>query len=211
MIPPRMNRPFRLLIIACSLVAMAGFVAACGPQKIKVSPSNSTLHQGAVLFSQRCAGCHTFSYAGTRGSASNIRDAEWTNGPNFDQRCERPITRVLYAIANGGFSGLIMPQNVVVGQQARDVAEFVATYSGHQQAHAPGVPSCQQQPIGQLPSPPSTTTSASSGSTSTSATTTTAAASSTNSQTAAATGSPTGKRAKGKGKSTKKAKRAKKK
>ena len=45
-------------------------------------------------------------------------------------RCERPIDRVLYAIENGGFSGAYMPQNIVVGQDAIEVAKFVATYAG---------------------------------------------------------------------------------
>ncbi len=39
---------------------------------------------------------------------------------------------MLYAIENGGFSGAYMPQNVVVGQDAIDVAKFVATYAGRQ-------------------------------------------------------------------------------
>ena len=47
-------------------------------------------------------------------------------------RCERPVDRVLYAIENGGFSGAYMPQNVVVGQDAVDVAKFVATYAGRE-------------------------------------------------------------------------------
>ena len=37
---------------------------------------------------------------------------------------------VIYAIRNGGFSGAIMPQNIVVGEEAEAVARFVATYSG---------------------------------------------------------------------------------
>ena len=37
---------------------------------------------------------------------------------------------MLYAIRNGGFSGAIMPQNIVVGEDAQAVAEFVAKYSG---------------------------------------------------------------------------------
>ena len=37
---------------------------------------------------------------------------------------------MLYAIQNGGFSGSIMPQNIVVGDEARAVAEFVAEYAG---------------------------------------------------------------------------------
>ena len=37
---------------------------------------------------------------------------------------------VLYAIRNGGFSGAIMPANIVVGDDAHKVAEFVAAYAG---------------------------------------------------------------------------------
>ena len=119
MISPRMSRPVRVLLITSAAAAVAVFAAACGTQKISVPKSDTVDHEGAVLFSQRCSGCHTLSYAGAHGSAVNARQREITNGPNFDVRCERPITRVLYAIENGGFSGAIMPQNVVVGPQAR--------------------------------------------------------------------------------------------
>jgi hypothetical protein len=60
---------------------------------------------------------------------------------------------VLYAIENGGFSGAIMPQNVVVGQDAVDVAKFVATYAGRQAPKVPGVPSCAQKSVGTIPAP----------------------------------------------------------
>ena len=79
-----------------------------------------------------------------------MRTAQENNGPNFDVRCERPVARVLYAIQNGGFSGAIMPQNVVVGQQAHDVALFVATYSGTKAPKVPGVVPCHQVPIGTI-------------------------------------------------------------
>ncbi|MCW3020501.1 MAG: cytochrome c, partial [Solirubrobacterales bacterium] len=52
-----------------------------------------------------------------------------TNGPNFNVRKEN-VEQVLYAIRNGGFSGAIMPENVVVGPDAQAVAEFLAKYSG---------------------------------------------------------------------------------
>jgi hypothetical protein len=45
---------------------------------------------------------------------------------------------VLYAIRNGGFSGAIMPQNIVTGPQAQQVAAFVAKYAG-QEATIPPV------------------------------------------------------------------------
>jgi hypothetical protein len=37
---------------------------------------------------------------------------------------------VLFAIRNGGFSGGIMPANVVVGDDAEAVADFLSKYSG---------------------------------------------------------------------------------
>jgi mono/diheme cytochrome c family protein len=168
-----MNRPIRVLLILVSSAALAGFAAACGTQRINVTSSNADIHSGAVLFSQRCAGCHTLSYAGTHGSATNARSREITDGPNFNVRCERPIDRVMYAIANGGFSGAIMPQNIVTGQQARDVAQFVATYAGRSAPKIVGQAVCVSQPIGTLPPAGSTATTAAASATSASSTTST--------------------------------------
>jgi mono/diheme cytochrome c family protein len=147
MILPRMSRPAKVLITGV-LLAAAALSSACGTQKISVPKSEPVLYQGAVLFNQRCSGCHTLSFAATHGSAENVRTAEFNNGPNFDVRCERPVARVLYAIQNGGFSGAIMPQNIVVGEQALAVAQFVATYSGRAAPKIPGVTPCEQVPIG---------------------------------------------------------------
>jgi hypothetical protein len=149
MIHARMRRPIKLLLLLCAALGVTIVTAACGTEHINVDKAD---YQGALIFSQRCAGCHTLSYAGTHGSASNIRTAQANNGPNFDVRCERPVTRVLYAIENGGFSGAIMPQNVVIGKQAVEVAEFVAKYAGHQAANPPGSgPPCVDKAIGALP------------------------------------------------------------
>ncbi len=131
-------------------LAVAAVATACGSQKISVPKSEGSLHQGAVLFNQRCSGCHTLSYAAAHGSAANVRSSEFNNGPNFDVRCERPVSRVMYAIENGGFSGAIMPQNVVTGQQAIDVAEFVAKYAGRQAPLVPGTVPCLAKPIGSV-------------------------------------------------------------
>jgi mono/diheme cytochrome c family protein len=157
MISARMSRPVRVLLLFSS-VAIAGLATACGTEKIKVSNSQTALYHGALLFSQRCSGCHTLSYAATRGSAINVRTKQPNNGPNFNVRCERPVTRVLYAIQNGGFSGAIMPQNVVVGQDADDVANFVATYAGRQAPPIPGVAPCTSTPVGTIPATTTTTT-----------------------------------------------------
>src|SRR5436190_4533850 len=101
-------------IVALGLVAVAG-LAACGSKTIEVPKSQPGLRAGAVLFNMRCAGCHTFDAAATSGSKSKreIKGGERTNGPNFNVRHESK-NDVLLAIRNGGFSGAIMPANVVV-------------------------------------------------------------------------------------------------
>jgi mono/diheme cytochrome c family protein len=165
-----MSRSLRVLFLSGASIAVTALAAACGTEHINV-PSGTPVHAGAVLFNQRCAGCHTLSYAGTQGSAPNVRTAQANSGPNFNQRCERPISRVLYAIENGGFSGAYMPQNVVVGQDAVNVAKFVATYAGRQAPHQTGIKPCEQLPIGTLPPGSGTTQVASSSSSSSSSTT----------------------------------------
>jgi mono/diheme cytochrome c family protein len=156
MIWRRMNRSVRVPLLAIAAVAVAVFASACGTEHIGVARSNP-LYKGAELFSQRCSGCHTLSYAATHGSAPNIRTAQANSGPNLDSRCERPITRVLYAIENGGFSGAYMPQNIVVGQDAVAVAKFVATYAGRGAPKLTGIVPCYKLPVGTLPSPTATT------------------------------------------------------
>jgi mono/diheme cytochrome c family protein len=84
-----------------------------------------------VLFHDRCGGCHTLGAAATHGSVpqGKVAQQERTDGPNLDFRKES-VNDVLFAIRNGGFSGSIMPANVVVGQDAQKVAEFVSKYAG---------------------------------------------------------------------------------
>jgi mono/diheme cytochrome c family protein len=150
MISARMSRLAKVLTTVCALTAVAVLAAACG-ERINVPGGNAMAQRGAMLFNQRCSGCHTLSYAATNGSAAKVTTKQFNNGPNFNVRCERPLTRVLYAIENGGFSGAIMPQNIVVGQDAQAVAQFVATYAGRQAPRVPGVVPCQQEPVGSLP------------------------------------------------------------
>jgi mono/diheme cytochrome c family protein len=151
MISARMSRVAKVLLSCSALTAAAATVAACGTQNINVPSQDADLHQGAVLFNQRCSGCHTLSYAATQGSAAKVTTKQVNNGPNFNVRCERPLTRVLYAIENGGFSGAIMPQNIVLGQDAINVARFVATYAGRQSPIIPGVVPCGRLGIGTIP------------------------------------------------------------
>jgi mono/diheme cytochrome c family protein len=121
----------RRLVTAAALVVTAGAAVACGSEGIssKVDSQPANIQRGAVLFSQRCSGCHTLGVAGTQGTTNNVRQRERTDGPNFNTRQET-VDNVLYAIRNGGFSGAIMPENIVVGQDADDVAAFLSKYAG---------------------------------------------------------------------------------
>ena len=109
--------------------------------------SDATAHRGAVLFNERCSGCHTLTAANSYGSKpeGQIAPGERTNGPNFDIRRVANKDDVLFAIRNGGFSGAIMPANVVVGDDAQAVAEFVAKYSGRKPEEGTN-PGQQNQP-----------------------------------------------------------------
>jgi mono/diheme cytochrome c family protein len=121
------------LITATALLAALG-LAACGfgEEGVSVSKSDPN-YTGATLFATHCSGCHTLSAAGTQGSGNRgLR----TQGPNLNQRTET-YEDALFAIQNGGFSGAIMPQNIVVGHEAEAVARFVAKYAGEEAETSP--------------------------------------------------------------------------
>jgi mono/diheme cytochrome c family protein len=124
-VPGRSTLIRRPVLLTAAALAAAVALSACGTEDVSVSKDDPT-HAGAVLFSERCAGCHTLAAAGTQGTSNrSVR----TEGPNLDGRPET-YDDVIFAIRNGGFSGGIMPQNIVTGDEARQVAEFVAKYAG---------------------------------------------------------------------------------
>lgn len=111
-----------------ALVVAALTLGACGEEGIELAASDPD-YRGAQIFNENCAGCHTLDAAGAQGSTSNVGSREYKDGPNFNERQES-VDDVLYAIRNGGFSSGPMPQNIVTGEEAQQVAEFVAKYAG---------------------------------------------------------------------------------
>ena len=136
MIPAVMRRP---ALAALVTLALASALSACGSEENSVTSSGASadVKNGSRLFVARCSGCHTLSVVGAEGGASEVRDRERVDGPNFNVRKEC-VDDVLYAIRNGGYSGAIMPENLVVGQQAEDVATFLQEYSGLERKSATG-------------------------------------------------------------------------
>src|SRR5438046_495041 len=112
--------------LALLAVVVTALTAGCGSEGVEVKS------RGAQLFADRCSGCHTLKAAGARGSILGERPT----GPNLDKR-HLSKGEVLFAIHNGGFSGAIMPQNVVLGADAEAVAEFVSKYAGDEAKGSP--------------------------------------------------------------------------
>jgi cytochrome c551 len=123
-----------VLVLAALGLTACGF----GQQGVSVSKSSPD-YEGAELFATHCSGCHTLTAAGTQGTGNR---GQRTQGPSLNQRTET-YEDALFAIQNGGFSGAIMPQNIVVGKEAEEVARFVAKYAGDEaeESPRPGEPS----------------------------------------------------------------------
>jgi mono/diheme cytochrome c family protein len=135
MMPGRMTR--RPLIALAALSIAAAGVIGCGQEKGDVKQPNAKIttvapeyQAGAKLFVERCSGCHSLGIVGAEGGALKVKDRERVDGPNFNVRKEDRES-ILYAIRNGGFSGAIMPQDIVVGKEAEQVADFLAKYAGY--------------------------------------------------------------------------------
>lgn len=138
----------RLTRFAClGALALAGVATAgCGGE-IQVDEQDAQAKQGAQLFYERCSGCHSLDAANSFGSkpAGELEPGERTNGPNFNVRRVKRDD-VLFAIRNGGFSGAIMPANIVVGADADKVAAFLDEYSGKNPDDNQNNPGRQDQP-----------------------------------------------------------------
>ena len=137
MICARMASPAQIARTVAVGAAAALLISACGSQGIDLAKTSS-YRTGAELFATHCSGCHTLALVGAEGSASSVQGRLRTNGPNFNYRREG-YACVLYAIENGGFSGQIMPQNIVIGSDATAVARFLAKYAGREAPHTPTI------------------------------------------------------------------------
>jgi cbb3-type cytochrome c oxidase subunit III len=138
-----LNRTYRVVALGAGLVAAASLAAGCGyGGAANASGQRPDTQSGQQLFTQSCGTCHTLSAAGTSGAI----------GPNLDNAFAADVKEgypqsvienvVLDQIRLG--SGPIatyttnkkftpqtpMPAHILKGQDALDVAAYVASVAG---------------------------------------------------------------------------------
>ena len=119
---PAVLRP--AVLIAVLLVA--GGLAGCGGSGVS-APGEADLANGKTQFQQKCGGCHVLADAGTSG----------TLGPNLD---DAYAGSRIEGLEQSSFEALVrqqideadepMPRHLVTGDDARDVAAYVASVAG---------------------------------------------------------------------------------
>ncbi|HKD94890.1 MAG TPA: c-type cytochrome [Gaiellaceae bacterium] len=149
-----MKRAYRVGALGAGLVAAALLVAGCGTGGVASAGARPDTANGETLFKANCAACHTLAAAGTTGTigpnldnafagdvsqgypqssienvvldqirlGSGIVTKTYTTSKDFiNQHCENDQTKC---------EGTAMPANIVKGQDAIDVAAYVASVAG---------------------------------------------------------------------------------
>lgn len=116
--------------IAIPAVVIAGHKSKEGAQgALANAVPDKQLASGKHLFQTTCATCHTLKAVNAQG----------LTGPNLDQigidsttpqKRQGSVNRVLGAIKLGGTGQRRMPANLLQGQNAQDVAAYVADVAG---------------------------------------------------------------------------------
>jgi mono/diheme cytochrome c family protein len=128
--PTRAGRRFVAVMVTVVIVALGVAVPLAigvvnGNEHAKSAPGgvdlNASQVDGRAVFATYCATCHTLAASNAVGRV----------GPNLDV-LHPPKGLILDAIANGRARGQgQMPAGLVDGQDAQDVAAYVAAVAGH--------------------------------------------------------------------------------
>jgi cbb3-type cytochrome c oxidase subunit III len=125
-------------VLGCAALALS--LAACGTGG-KVSGS-ADVQNGKALFQQKCAGCHALAAVGSAGGIGPNLDDSFAQA-RADGFEESAIANIVHdqirypgqyptAQNNPSYLKANMPANLVKGQDADDVATFVAANAGMQ-------------------------------------------------------------------------------
>src|SRR5215213_155731 len=136
----------RRAALAALAVATAVFVSGCGAVD-HMSASDGDASNGKTLFSQKCASCHELADAKATGTIGPSLDDAFASVrvQQFDESTIRDVVRGQIAYPEEP-----MPAQLVVGEDADDVAAYVGKCGG--------VPACGVEATNAAPPAQTTTT-----------------------------------------------------
>jgi len=136
----------RRAALAALAVATAALVSGCGAVD-HMSASEGDPSNGKTLFSQKCASCHVLADANAKGTIGPSLDAAFASVrlQKFDESTIRDVVRGQIAYPEEP-----MPAELVVGDDADDVAAYVGKCGG--------VPACGVEATSAKPPAETTTT-----------------------------------------------------
>ena len=149
-----MKRAYRVGALGAGLVAAALLVAGCGTGGAANAGQRPDLQNGETLFKSTCGGCHTLAAAGTSGTTGPNLDDAFAESVHYEGYPQSSVENVVLDQIRLG-SGIVatyttskdfikrgclndqskceqpsMPADLVKGQDAIDVAAYVASVAG---------------------------------------------------------------------------------
>jgi len=122
------------VLIAVLAVAIPWLAFRSDGDEVEAASVPAGLEQGRDLFDTNCGNCHTLYAAGTDGNfGPDLDELLAPSGPAEGSAVKATEGRVLNAIENGVDGGTTagrMPAEIISGEQAKEVAEFVAATAG---------------------------------------------------------------------------------
>jgi mono/diheme cytochrome c family protein len=127
----------RPLLLLAALGAMLAAVTGCGT-------TTADTARGRTLFVQKCGTCHALAQAGTSAQVGpNLDDAFAAArevGQNSDTVEGIVKAQVEFPRPNEGRDTVVMPRDIVTGQELDDVAAYLGEWAGVPGAAPPEVP-----------------------------------------------------------------------
>jgi cbb3-type cytochrome c oxidase subunit III len=139
-----LSRARRVGVGVVGLAVAALLAAGCGTGG--VAGKQADQQNGQKLFQSKCAGCHTLAAAGANGTIGPSLDAAFAGdrAQNFKESAIKNVILDQIRLGSGPVEGATsnvqeptMPADLVTGQDAVDVAAYVASVAGVGGAEAP--------------------------------------------------------------------------
>ncbi len=148
-----MKRAYRVGVLGAGLAAIALLAAGCGTGGVASKGATPDTQNGMQLFTQSCGACHTLAAAGTSGTIGPNLDNAFAGdvAQGFPQSAIENVVLDQIRLGSGEIASYTtskdfikhhclndqakcvstpMPANIVKGQDAIDVAAYVASVAG---------------------------------------------------------------------------------